>query len=160
MPPLPVSHRWTCQSLKMSVPVCACTKRYVCSAQGCTPPPSSTYLCEKDAVKELVGFLLVLGDVSISVHAKHLRVRVNWKRPDILQISVILGNGRRKLIKWDHTHGHTHISIWRADVDPTGRIVVLILLNQLWIVELVQYTCQGSSVPVISDPASIVTLAC
>ena len=33
------------------------------------------YLCEEDAVKELVGLLLVLGDVSVGIHTKHLRVR-------------------------------------------------------------------------------------
>ena len=74
----------------MSAPVH--TPKVTHHSKGCTPPPSSTHLCEKDAVKQLVGFLLVLGDISIGVHAKHLRVRVNWKRPDILQVSFILGN--------------------------------------------------------------------
>lgn len=32
------------------------------------------YLCQEDAVKELVGLLLVLGDVGIGMHAKDLRM--------------------------------------------------------------------------------------
>ena len=32
------------------------------------------YLCEENAVKEEVGLLLVLGDVSIGIHSKHLGV--------------------------------------------------------------------------------------
>ena len=41
-------------------------------------------LCEKNTVEELVCLLLVLGDVSVSVHPKHLRVRDDRKRLDII----------------------------------------------------------------------------
>jgi len=32
------------------------------------------YLCQEDAVKELVGLLFVLGDVGIGMHAEDLRM--------------------------------------------------------------------------------------
>jgi len=32
------------------------------------------YLCQENAVKELVGLLLVLGDVGIGMHAEDLRM--------------------------------------------------------------------------------------
>ena len=54
----------------------------VCGGEG--------YLCKEDAVKELVGFLLILGDVSIGMHAKDLRVWDNGERADILQVVLML----------------------------------------------------------------------
>ncbi len=56
------------------------------------------YLREKDTVKEEVCFLLVLGDVSIGIHSKHLRVGNDGKCTHILQIALILhrGKGGRK----------------------------------------------------------------
>ena len=51
---------------------------------------SITYLCEQDAVEELVGLLLVLGDVSISIHTKHLRMWNNGQGTYILHIVLML----------------------------------------------------------------------
>ncbi len=53
------------------------------------------YLCEEDAVKEEVSFLLVLGDVSIGVHSKDLRMRYDGQCTHILQVALILhGKGK------------------------------------------------------------------
>lgn len=58
------------------------------------------YLCEEDAVEEQRGLLLVLGDVCIAVHAKHLRVRVDGEGVDRLQVALVLqrGEGRRRRV--------------------------------------------------------------
>ena len=48
------------------------------------------YLGEEDAVKQEVGLLLVLSDVSIGIHPKHLRVRDDGESPHILQVTLIL----------------------------------------------------------------------
>ena len=53
-----------------------------------------TYLCQENAVEELVGFLLVFSDVSIGVHPKHLGVGDDGKGPDILQVVLMLIKSR------------------------------------------------------------------
>ena len=57
-------------------------------------------LCEKNTIEELVCLLLVLGDVGISVHPKHLRVRDDGKRLDILQVTFML---------------HMYMTLWRIN---------------------------------------------
>ena len=47
-------------------------------------------LREKDALKEEVGLLLVLGDVGIGVHAKHLWVGDDGQGTHVLYIAVVL----------------------------------------------------------------------
>ena len=54
------------------------------------------YLCEEDAVKEQRSLLLVLGDVCIAVHAKHLWVRVDGEGVDGLQVALVLQRDREK----------------------------------------------------------------
>ena len=49
-----------------------------------------TDLSQEDAVEELVGFLLVFGDVGIGIHAKHLWVRSDGQGSHILQIILML----------------------------------------------------------------------
>ena len=49
-----------------------------------------TDLSQEDAVKELVGFLLVFGDVSIGIHAKDLRVRNDGQGAHVLKIILML----------------------------------------------------------------------
>ena len=70
-PPLDVrAYRHT--HIMIIIMTCTCTCMHVID------------LCEKNTVEELVCLLLVLGDVSISVHPKHLRVRDDRKRLDII----------------------------------------------------------------------------
>ena len=54
----------------------------------------STHLCEEDAVEQDPGLLLVLGDVSISMHPKHLRISGERKTSNIVQIALMLGEER------------------------------------------------------------------
>ena len=51
------------------------------------------HLSEQDAVEEEVGLLLVLGDVGVGVHAKHLRVGDDGQGADVLQVVLVLGAG-------------------------------------------------------------------
>ena len=61
-----------------------------CNSSQAAQPPPCAHLGKEDAVKELVGLLLVLGDVSISMHSKHLWMRVDGERPHIVQVPLIL----------------------------------------------------------------------
>ena len=46
-----------------------------CADRGCEEGRRArVYLCQEDAVEEQVGLLLVLGDVSIGMHAEDLRM--------------------------------------------------------------------------------------
>lgn len=43
---------------------------------------------EQDAFQQLVGLLVVLGDVGVAVQAEHARVRADWESPDIFHIDL------------------------------------------------------------------------
>ena len=45
----------------------------------------------------LVGFLVVLRDVSILMQSKDFRVGIEWKRPDVVDIRLV-GPGWRRLV--------------------------------------------------------------
>ena len=72
-----------------------------------------TYLCEEDAVEEQRGLLLVLGDVCIAVHAKHLWVRVDREGVDGLQVALVLQRekGKRRRV---HQMSHVHQGEWQV----------------------------------------------
>ena len=99
------------------------------------------YLCKQYVVKEKIGLVLVLGNISVLVHAKYAWLRIDGQVVYVGQIALVVAIRRRKV---------------------NARLVesVIVVLDNLVAIEPLQQGLERASVPVVGDTAAVIAFAC